>query len=150
MENSNTLLIFFLYPGTHIKTLTGHTTAVTAVDWKIFSSGKHVLTTCADDRTVRIYDGVTFDLLHVVNTYDVYGWHTLTYMCLCRTKELLIVSTQNGFLVVWDLKKEDYRCVAKWKMHSGSIEGLDLPSDESSIFTIGSDCVVNCFSLANF
>ena len=59
----------------------------------------------------------------------------------------MVVSTQNGYLVTWDLNT--YECLAKSKMHCGSIEGLALTSDEECVITIGSDCIVNRFSLAN-
>jgi len=124
--------------------LKGHTTAVTSADWKILSNGsKCVLITCADDKTCRIYDGETFQLLKVVNTYDIYGWHTLTYMCINSEKDLLICSTQNGYVVMWDLSS--YKKVYEEKLHDGSIEGLVLDMKQEHLYTVGSDCAVNAF-----
>jgi len=38
-----------------ILTLTGHTAAVTSVDWKIMNDNSEILVSCSDDRTIRIY-----------------------------------------------------------------------------------------------
>jgi len=126
--------------------LKGHTTAVTSADWKILSNGSCVLITCADDKTCRIYDGETFLLLKIVNTYDIYGWHTLTYMCINSEKDLLICSTQNGYVVMWDLITHEK--IFEKKLHGGSIEGLVLDEKQEHLYTVGSDCVVNAFSIS--
>ena len=38
--------------------------------WKVMSSGQPILATCADDRTVRVRDGQTFELIHVLSVPD--------------------------------------------------------------------------------
>ena len=116
---------------------------MTSVDWKLLSTLKNLLITCADDRTARIYDGITFELLKVLDTYELYGWHTITYLVIDAEKDFLIVSTQNGYLVIWNL--HDYKCYAMHKLHCGSIEGLVISRDH--VLTIGSDCVVNSISI---
>ena len=129
-----------------IKTLSGHATAVTDVGWKTLPCGKTILATCADDQTVRVYDGTNFELFNVFNTRDIYGWHTLTYMSIDAKRNRLFVSTQHGYLVSWDLK--NFERVYCRKLHAGSIEGLTLSPDHDSLITIGSDCVINRISLA--
>ncbi|XP_047124837.1 uncharacterized protein LOC105848395 isoform X1 [Hydra vulgaris] len=129
--------------GKILHVLIGHSSAVTSVGWKILSSSKNILVTCADDQTARVYDGISFQFLKVLDTYELYGWHTLTYIVIDVKKDFLLISTQNGYVVVWNLR--DYKCYAKYKLHSGSIEGLVI--DKDHILTIGSDCVVNNFSI---
>lgn len=128
--------------------LTGHTTAVTSSCWKILSDRiTNLLITCADDKTARIYNGISFELLHIVNTYNIYGWHTLTYLCIDNIKDRLICSTQNGYLSIWNLKT--YEVVYQEKLHGGSIEGMVLDSEQKFIYTVGSDCVVNRFTFVS-
>ena len=128
-----------------MKTLTGHTTAVTDVGWCVLSSGKNILATCADDQTVRIYDGKSFELLKVVNTHDIYGWHTLTYLAIDTCRDVLYVTTQNGYLVSWDMRT--FERIFCHKIHAGSIEGIALSKDMQNLVTIGSDCVLTRFEL---
>ena len=128
-----------------MKTLTGHTTAVTDVAWRQLLCGRDILATCADDQTVRIYDGESFELVKIVNTYDIYGWHTLTYMTIDNCRDVLYVTTQNGYLVSWDLKTFE-RTFCR-KVHGGSIEGISLSKDAKDLLTIGSDCVLTRFGL---
>lgn len=132
--------------GQILHVLSGHTTAVTSVDWKLLSNNNNILATCADDQTVRIYDGVTFTLIKMVDTYSIYGWHTLTYMCIQPKRNLLICATQNGYLVVWNL--DTFECLTERKIHGGSIEGLALDKNEQFVFTTSSDCVVNRLCLS--
>lgn len=138
--------IFIFIKGTLTNTLTGHTTAVTDVNWcRLPSSRRNILATCADDQTIRIYDGESFELIKVLNTHDIYGWHTLTYMEIDNSRDALYVTTQNGYLVSWDL--QTYERTFCRKMHAGSIEGIALSSDKESLLTIGSDCVLTRFDL---
>lgn len=145
-EDQSTI-ISFVTSGETKHVLNGHTTAVTDVSWKILLSGKNVLATCADDQTIRLYDGDTFDLIRIVNTHDIYGWHTLTYLCINTNKNLMFVSTQHGYLIAWDLDTFERVCCSK--MHAGSIEGIALTPCQEFLVTLGSDCVVNCFSMSN-
>ena len=106
-------------------------------------SGQLLLATCADDRTVHIRDGVTFTMKYVLDTKDIHGWYTLTYLCLNPVKNWCLCSTQNGRLVLWDcLSGERLGCR---KMHAGSIEGLAWNKDYTLCATVSSDCVVNMF-----
>ena len=125
--------------------LQGHTTAVTAVDWQMMSSGMNLLATCADDRTVRLYDGHGFSLVSVLDSKDIHGWHTLTYLCLNPDTGQCLCSTQNGHLVLWNVPSGER--VACWKVHCGSIEGLVWKRD--LICTVSSDCIVNMFRVKN-
>lgn len=129
--------------GLKIDTLTGHTTAVTSIDWKEMVNGQLLLATCADDRTVHIRDGVTFKMKYLLDTKDIHGWYTLTYLSLNPVKNWCLCSTQNGRLVLWDcLSGERLGCR---KMHAGSIEGLVWNKDYTLCATVSSDCVVNMF-----
>ena len=110
------------------------------------SSGQHILATCADDRTVRVRDGQTFELIHVLSVPDIRGWYTLTYLALDPIRQQCLCSTQNGFIVLWDVltgKKLAWR-----KMHSGSIEGLVWDKEFQHFATVSSDCVVNVFAVS--
>ena len=138
-------LHFSCSSGQKIETLTGHTTAVTSVDWKEMSNGQLILATCADDRTVHVRDGTTFQMKHVLDTQDIHGWYTLTYLSLNPVRQWCLCSTQNGRLVLWDcMSGERLGCR---KMHAGSIEGLVWNKDYTLCATVSSDCVVNMFSV---
>ena len=43
-------------------------------------------TVCYCVQTVRLTDGGSYQLLRVLNTMDIYGWHTLTYLTFCPVK----------------------------------------------------------------
>ncbi|XP_020912194.1 uncharacterized protein LOC110249955 [Exaiptasia diaphana] len=131
--------------GEKLHTLHGHTTAVTSVDWKILENGSNVLATCADDRTVRIYDGAVFNAIHIVKLDHLLGWFTLTYLSLNPISQQCLCSTQNGHLALWDCITGEL--VTCRKMHCGSIEGLAWSHDFSEFGTVSSDCIVNVFSV---
>lgn len=135
----------FLLLGDKLQTLHGHTTAVTSVDWKILQHDNNVLATCADDRTVRIYNGTSFKVLHVVKLDKLSGWFTLTYLSLNPTSQQCLCSTQNGYLALWDCTTGEL--ITCRKMHCGSIEGLAWSDDFKEFGTVSSDCVVNVFEV---
>ena len=136
-----------LFSGENVTTLTGHTTAVTAVDWEILSNGQCIIATCADDRTVRVTNGSTFELIKVLDTKEIYGWYTLTYMSINPKQNWILCSTQNGYLILWDIASG--KCLLHKRMHCGSIEGLSWNDDFRWFATVGSDCVVNMLSVSN-
>lgn len=69
-------------------TYKNHDLAVTSVDCKIVNimgSKKRILVSCSDDKIINIYDAENekFPLIKSLTTKDrVFGWHTLTYLCL--------------------------------------------------------------------
>eukprot|EP00794_Sanderia_malayensis_P000281 gene281-906_t len=131
--------------GAKVATLTGHTTAVTSIDWKNTAIGC-IIVTCADDRTIRINNGNDYTLIRVIQTRDmIYGWYTLTYLCINTFRNWILCSSQNGFIIIWDLVTSDFLVCER--LHCGSIEGLALNSSMTSFATIGSDCVANIFKL---
>ncbi|CAF0811578.1 unnamed protein product [Rotaria sordida] len=130
-----------------IATLTGHTTAVTAVQWKY-----ERIYTCADDRTVRIYNTElnTYNCLYVLHTpKSLFGWFTLTYLKVDEDQKLIICTTQNGYLVIWryDENVENEIPILCKKIHFGSLEGLTYDKETRRIVTIGSDCTVTSLRL---
>ena len=98
-------------------------------------------------QTVRVTCGETFELIRILDTKDIYGWHTLTYLAFQQTQDssLLVCTTQNGHIVVWDSLTGQR--LARGKIHLGSIEGLAWQNKGSCLATIGADCVVNMFKL---
>jgi WD40 repeat protein len=132
-------------------TLHGHTMAVTSVDWREETGDRSVLATCSDDRTVRVMDGTTFEIIHIFSTHDLYGWHTLTYLALHPSalssvnRLLLTCTTQNGYVVVWDVWSGGR--VACGRIHCGSVEGLAWNRSTGTLATVGADCVVHLFEL---
>lgn len=103
-------------------------------------------------------DGNNFKLIHILSTSDLYGWHTLTYLTLhlstCASSSssltppnnfLLTCTTQNGYVVVWDVMSSER--VACGRIHCGSVEGLALNPTTGSLATVGADCVVHLFEL---
>ncbi|XP_068752992.1 uncharacterized protein [Montipora capricornis] len=144
-SEDQTAVVWKAANGEKVETLIGHTTAVTSVDWKEMSSGEQILATCADDRTVHIRDGTTFLMKHVLDTKDIPGWYTLTYLSLNPVRQWCLCSTQNGHLVLWDcVSGERLGCR---KMHAGSIEGLVWNKDYTLCATVSSDCVLSVFSV---
>lgn len=89
----------------HVKTLTGHTLAVTSVDWKRMANQKEYFLSCSDDNFIRVYDPSEdrFDLLYTLDTKFIRDWHTLTYMALEEGGEHVAVVSENGYLFVWNL-----------------------------------------------
>jgi len=189
-SEDQTTRIFDLY-GTQIHSLTGHTTAVTSVEWKYIKGIGEVITTCADDRSVMIWrlntqytdkdkhyhhyhqlyelekqqgkaaEEVDFDiqerhsmdrwgLYHVFRT-DQYGldWHTLTYLQIEPRGTRIGVSTQNGFVFVWDMKSKTLQSFGKG--HQGSIEGLKWVTCEEKnlLATCSSDCTINVYNMGS-
>lgn len=132
---------------TLVAQLTGHTTAVTGVQWK-----SNRIYTCADDRTVRIYEEnhSIFSCIRVLRTpKSLFGWFTLTYLQVDEEERLIICTTQNGYLVVWrdDLSmKNDLPILCK-KIHFGSLEGLAYDAALKRVAIISSDCSVTCLRL---
>ncbi|CAF0877922.1 unnamed protein product [Adineta ricciae] len=127
-----------------IATLTGHTTAVTAVQWK-----HERIYTCADDRTVRVYNSHanTYNCLYVLHTpTSLFGWFTLTYLQVDEEQKLIICTTQNGYLVVWR-DEENARAIFCQKIHFGSLEALKYDKATRRLVTIGSDCTVTSLRL---
>lgn len=137
----------------NLTTLTGHSFAVTSVDWKDVGRGT-LVATCSDDRTVRLTNGESYQLMRVLNTMDIYGWYTLTYLSFHPAKHspLLLCTTQHGHVVVWDSLTAQR--VTRGKMHLGSIEGLAWceaggagEAGGGKVATVGADCVVNVFTV---
>ena len=107
--------------------LTGHTLAVTAVDWQRRCDGTEVLATCSDDRRVLLYDGTTFAALGELSTASVPGWHTITYLTLQHVARTVLVVTQHGYMVAWRLSSTAPLSAAermRRRVHLASVEGL--------------------------
>ncbi|CAF1085807.1 unnamed protein product [Adineta steineri] len=127
-----------------IARLTGHTTAVTGVQWK-----SERIYTCADDRTVRVYNTQSnlYNCLYVLHTpKSLFGWFTLTYLQVDEEQKLIICTTQNGYLVIWRDEENSLPILCK-KIHFGSLEGLSYDKDIHRIVTISSDCTVTSLRL---
>jgi WD40 repeat protein len=117
-SEDQTTCVWALPGGEKRRTLTGHTTAVTGVDWQLMrrlpaassssavatatteeeeSEWHEVLATCADDRKVMVWNARTWALMHVFDTSeDIHDWHTLTYCALQPRGDKLCCVTQNG------------------------------------------------------
>ena len=97
-------------------------------------------------------DGNTFDVIWVLSTHDLYGWHTLTYLVLhpstsstSVSRPLLTCTTQHGYVIVWDTHSGDR--MACGRIHCGSVEGLTWNNSTGALATVGSDCIVHLFEL---
>eukprot|EP01132_Coremiostelium_polycephalum_P001336 gene1336-1684_t len=108
------------------RVLTGHTTAVTCVDWMVAKSMGTILATCADDQTVRIWNTDNWQEISVFKTTnDVGEWHTVTYLTLIQSHDnscYVVCATQNGWIFVWNINSKEK--VFSKRVHMGSIEGL--------------------------
>lgn len=129
-----------------IKDLTGHTLAVTSIDWKRLSNGREYFVSCSDDRQVRVYDptGDRFDLLFTLETTFITDWHTLTYCSLEEGGEHLAIVSENGYLFVWDLLNSQ-RLIFSRKIHGGSVESLTWRGD--TLVCCSSDCTFSVITL---
>ena len=101
-----------------------HDLAVTSVDWKPMKVlNGEILASCSDDKSIHIYDPLNnFELVKTLKTTDVLDWHTITYLSLEENGTHLAVSTQNGFVVIFNL--ETWTPVFCEKLHLGGVEGL--------------------------
>ena len=133
--------------------LSGHTAAVTSVDWKQLKQVGEVLATCSDDKTVRIYqrEAKEFKLQFVLDTYFLTDWHTLTYMALEDQGTRIAAVTENSYLVIWDLvdslKHKRQTVLFAKKIHIGSIESLQWK--QNTLVCAASDCAFTFISLAD-
>jgi len=182
-SEDQTCSIWNLY-GEKMHSLTGHTTAVTAVEWRKIPSLGEVLITIADDRNVMVWrlntpqnihyhhhqqiasrrpdhsdqEGSTSKYIDKKNKWGLYhifttegfglDWHTLTYMCVERSKnDRIAVATQNGYVFVWDIKTK--QLVSRYKRHNASIEGMAWSDDEENNYlaTCSSDCTINVYCM---
>ena len=126
-----------------IDTLKGHERAVTDMAWFKMAPdvlGEHnphlqLFASCSDDQTVRLYavdisgSEPDFTFFKSLDTKFIEEWHTITYMAVEEGGSRLAISTQNGYLVIWDLAgvySEEYEAniVFNRRVHAGSIEGL--------------------------
>ena len=108
---------------------------------------KCILATCADDKTVRINNGETFELLHILNTSEIHGWYTFSYLSINPLLSAVLCSSQNGYLVMWDL--DSLNLLFCKKLHCGSIEGLEWSKISHNFASVGSDCIVNVASFCS-
>ena len=133
--------------GPPLHTFLCHSAAVTAVDWKVTTRGS-LLASCSDDRTVVLHCGDTYATLATINTYNIYGWYTLTYMRFSPLPDshLLACVTQNGQIVFYDVIAERQLCAIR--LHVGSVEGLGWfrLGGVGRLATLSSDCTVQYYS----
>jgi WD40 repeat protein len=128
--------------GDFVRELTGHTSAVTCVDWQTTKLG-NILATCGDDRKIYLWNTDTWDIFHVFETSEIDDWHTATYLAIERGGKGTRIAcvTQNGWLFMWDI--ETKQKIFKRRLHLGSIEGLKWHPVSGLLATCASDCVVN-------
>jgi WD40 repeat protein len=110
-SEDQTTCVWALPGGEKRRTLTGHTTAVTGVDWQLMrrlpaasssssasaaaatatteeeeSEWHEMLARCADDWKVMVWNARTWALMRVFDTSDnIHDWHTLTYFSRAAT-----------------------------------------------------------------
>ncbi|KAL6077883.1 Cytosolic iron-sulfur protein assembly protein CIAO1 [Balamuthia mandrillaris] len=126
------------------RVLRGHTAAVTSVDWQVTQLGE-LIATCADDKSIRVWNAKTWQLHHVFDTGEHNTeWHTVTYLALERGGHRLACSTQNGYLFVWCLITGQQLFGAK--THTASVEGLSWSHASGLLASCASDCTINVFS----
>eukprot|EP00696_Hemimastix_kukwesjijk_P012454 gnl/Hemi2/25615_TR8607_c0_g1_i2.p1 gnl/Hemi2/25615_TR8607_c0_g1~~gnl/Hemi2/25615_TR8607_c0_g1_i2.p1 ORF type:complete len:665 (+),score=146.60 gnl/Hemi2/25615_TR8607_c0_g1_i2:78-2072(+) len=161
--------------GEKLQTLTGHTSAVTSVDWQRTAVGE-VLATCGDDHFLHVwrrgFGGADENIFPDPKPFCVFDssphiaqWHTLTYLALEEGGSRVACATENGFVLVWRIDTGEL--ISCGRSHAGSIEGLawrtlppppdccgeenasssSPPSDVIILATCGSDCSVNLHTL---
>ena len=140
-SEDQTVVVWDVETENALVTLPKHRRAVTAVDWKVLSTGQERLISCSDDRSVRVYETTNWQLLHTFWTTVIREWHTLTYAVIDAERNQAAVVSQNGYLFLFDLK--EYEVKYGKKIHYGSAEGLSLQGD--LLATCSSECSV-CIS----
>lgn len=113
---------------------------------------------CSFLQTVRVMDGQTYEVIRILSTYDLHGWHTLTYLTLHHSPSpslssskpssqplLVTCTTQHGYVVVWNV--ETGHRITSGRIHLGSVEGLTWNENSGSLATVGADCVTHLFRL---
>jgi len=125
-----------------IHKLTGHTKAVTSVDWRVMDDRLgELFISCSDDQTARVYDPKdSFKLLFTFSTSFINEWHTLTYLSLEKGGTRVAIGAQNGFLFIYDLLQKEF--IFSERIHNGSVEGLDWRGN--TVVTCSAD---NCISI---
>ena len=107
------------------KTLAGHELASTSVDWK-----RDTLVTISDDRQIRVYKMPDAEYLYSLWTKDtILEWHTLTYASLAYTGDnsaVLGVTTQNGYLFIFELVDGKFMQKYARKISTGGLEAFEL------------------------
>jgi len=113
--------------------LTGHTKAVTSVDWRVMDERLgELFISCSDDQTARVYDPKdSFKLLFTLSTSFINEWHTLTYLSLEEVRDGVLksniiflkggtrvaIGSQNGFLFIYDLLHKEFTFAER--IHNG-------------------------------
>lgn len=113
-------------------------------------SGTAVLSTSLSplplSQTIRLVDGSSFQLLRTLDTKDIHGWFTLTYLTFEPTEgsSRLACATQNGHILVWGVSSGG-QLVARGKVHCGSVEGLKWEGHCRQLVSCAADCNVHLF-----
>ena len=119
-----------------------NTLAVTSLDWNINQHlHKEILISCSDDGTVNVYDVLSnFSKIVTLNIKKyIYGFFTLTYLSMCPSLPYIVITTQVGYVIIYDILKQKIAFIEK--IHYGGIEGIAF--DKSIIATCGNDCILN-------
>jgi WD40 repeat protein len=131
--------------GELLKILKNHTSAVTSIDWQKTSMGDYLLT-CGDDCKIYQYNPENWEMENeYCSNKLIESWHTLTYLSIEKNGSRVVLSTQNGYIVIFCLR--DKKCVYNKKLHTGSIEGLIWKYKRNLISSVSSDCTVNLYKI---
>ena len=146
-SEDQTIKVWRWSPWEHLVTLPRHERAVTGVRWEEVRPFEHkgrsineILVTCSDDESLRIYDPVTWDLLHVLKTSVIQEWHTVTYASVQPKGDKVACVTQNGFIFLVSLPS--FTCTTVERVHNGSIEGLDWKQNLVTCSSEGLCCII--------
>ena len=119
-----------------------NTLAVTSLDWNNnYLLHNEILISCSDDGTVNVYDVLNaFSKMMTLNFKKyIYGFFTLTYLSMCPSLPYIVITTQVGYVIIYDILI--HKIVFIEKIHYGGIEGIAF--NESIIATCGNDCILN-------
>eukprot|EP00753_Platysulcus_tardus_P006531 PLAT14285.1.p1 GENE.PLAT14285.1~~PLAT14285.1.p1 ORF type:complete len:734 (-),score=280.36 PLAT14285.1:49-2250(-) len=130
--------------GKLLRSLDGHSSAVTCVDWRETALGS-ILVTSGDDRLVLLWRADDWSQLHRFDAGVVTAFETVTYVALEPDGRHCVCSTEGGRLCVWDLTTGHF-CDGG-KKHRGSVEGLAW-SSTGVIGSCSADCSINTYSVA--
>ena len=142
--NDNKLIIWNISKSDPEQKLSGHTSAVKAIDWSPFRFGYLLSGGGSDDRTIKLWNINTMTLVDSIDTSS----QVCNVAFSKNSKEF--VSTHGyseNYILVWDFDKMDVK--ATLKGHKGRVVYMSLGPDSKKIVTGAGDETLRFWEVFN-